>query len=65
MPRFQGPEEPYPTEGLALKALEKGVPFIVTGSDSHKPEDLAHGFEKLKNRNKFNTGHDLLFKKDK
>jgi len=62
---FQGPEEPYPSEDLAMRALKKGVPFVVTGSDSHKPEDLAHGFENLKNKNRYNTGHDLLFKKDK
>ena len=48
-----------------LKALDKGVPFVVTGSDCHKPEDLAKGFEKLRNRDRYNVGADRLLKQDR
>jgi histidinol-phosphatase (PHP family) len=51
---FQGPEEPYPAESVVARAMEMGVPFVVTGSDAHKPEDLGRGFDLLKNREHYN-----------
>jgi len=61
---FQGPKEPYPSEDMAARALQDGVPFIITGSDAHKPEDLAKGFDKLENITRYNTGHNRLLKQD-
>ncbi|MCK5707771.1 MAG: histidinol-phosphatase HisJ family protein [Candidatus Aureabacteria bacterium] len=53
---FQNPKDSYPSEDIALKALEKGVPFVVTGSDAHKPADIARGFDSLKGISMYNKG---------
>jgi histidinol-phosphatase (PHP family) len=37
---------PYPEPEILARAVERGIP-VVTGSDAHAPEHVAHGFAEL------------------
>ena len=58
---FQDPGETYPAETLVSYALDKGVPFAVTGSDSHSPKNIGKGFNFLDNIEKYNKNLILAF----
>jgi translation initiation factor IF-3 len=44
-------------------ALEKGVPFVVTGSDAHAPDCIALDYEKFLYSDRYNKNIKLIIGK--